>query len=85
MRQSMIITAQDHALNTNNMRNKEFGKNYPQCAGSTVKNIALECPKLVQNEYKKTRHDKLARVIHWKVLKSDERKMLWDFPIQTAQ
>ena len=32
MRQSMIITAQDHALNTNNMRNKEFGKNVsPMC------------------------------------------------------
>ena len=40
---------------------------YPRCAGSGVKNIVSECPKLVQNEYKKTRHDKLARVIHWQL------------------
>ena len=40
---------------------------YPRCAGSGVKNIVSECPKLVQNEYKKTRHDQLARVIHWQL------------------
>ena len=49
------------------MRNKEFGENVSPMCRFWSENIVSECPKLVQNEYKKTRHDKLARVIHWQL------------------
>ena len=41
------------------------------CGGAdeTVAHIVSERPKLAQKEYKKVRHDNVAKVIHWKLCK----------------
>ena len=71
--ESTIIAAQDQALCTRNMRKNVFGEEIdPKCRvcgqfDETVAHIVSECPKLAQLEYKKVRHDNVAKMIHWKL------------------
>ena len=45
----------------------------------TIAHIVVECPSLAQNEYKKWRHDQVARMIHWKLCEKwgFERGEMW--------
>ena len=58
---------------TRNMRKDVFGENvsslcrvYGQ-AEETVAHIVAERSKLAQNDFKKLKHDNVAKVIHWKL------------------
>ena len=71
--ESTIVAAQDQAISTNSIRKHVFGEDVsPQCRlcgkfEETIAHIVSECPKLAQAEYKKWRHDQVARIIHWKL------------------
>ena len=55
------------------MRKNVFGENVSSLcrvcgqAEGTVAHIVAECSKLAHEEYKKLRHDNVAKVIHWKL------------------
>ena len=36
-------------------------------ADETIAQIVSECSKIAQKEYKKVRHDNIAKMIHWKL------------------
>ena len=70
--ESTIVAAQDQALFTSNLRNVVYGENVQSiccvCGATdeTVAHIVSECSKLAQKEYKQVRHDKVAKMLHWK-------------------
>ena len=55
------------------MRNAVYGENVESicrvcgAADETVAHIVSECSKLAQKEYKQVRHDKVAKMLHWKL------------------
>ena len=71
--ESTIVAAQDQALCTRNLRNAVYGENVESicrvcgAADETVAHIVSECSKLAQKEYKQVRHDKVAKMFHWKL------------------
>ena len=73
-----IVAAQDQALCTRNMSNVVYGENVqPICrvcaaADETVAHIVSECSKLVQKKYKQGRHDKVAKMLHWKLYENGD-------------
>ena len=68
--EGMIMTAQEQALRTRSIRkviDKEKISRMCRMCGrreETVAHIVSECKKLVQNEYKNWRHDKVGAIIH---------------------
>ena len=83
--ESTIVAAQDQAIRTNNIRkhiHKEDISSMCRMCGKfdeTIAHIVAECPTLAQNEYKKWRHDQVARMIHWKLCEKwgFERGEMW--------
>lgn len=71
--ESKIVAAQDQAISTNNIGkniHKEDVWSLCRMCGKfdeTIAHKVAECPSLAQNEYKKWRHDQVARIIHWKL------------------
>ena len=70
------MTAQEQALRTKNIRkviDKEKISGMCRICGEregTVAHIVSEIKKLVQNEYKNWRHDKVAAIIQWELCKN---------------
>ena len=64
---------------TNNIRKNVYKEDISSmcrmCGKSeeTIAHILNECPNLAQNEYKKWRHDQVAKIIHWKLCEK------WEF------
>ena len=83
--ESTIVAAQDQAIRTNNIRKhihtEDVSSLYRMCGkfDETIAHIVAECPSLAQNEYKKWRHDQVARMIHWKLCEKwgFERGEVW--------
>ena len=70
-----VVAAQDQALCTRNMRNvvyEEIVQSVCRVCGAankTVVHIVSECSKLAQKEHKQVRHDKVTKILHWKLCK----------------
>ena len=70
---STIVVPQDQALSTRNLRNVVYGENVQStcrvcgAADEAVAHIVSECSKLTQKKYKQVRHDKVAKMLHWKL------------------
>ena len=74
--ESVIIAAQDQAISTNNIRKNVYKEDISSmcrmCGKSeeTFAHILNKSPNLAQNEYKKWRHDQVAKIIHWELCKN---------------
>ena len=72
--ESLITSAQDQCIRTNNIKTKIDGtRNDPKCwmykaNDEIITHIISECPKLLQNEYKR-RHDWMGKTVHWDICK----------------
>ena len=70
-----VVAAQDQALCTRNMRNVVYGEIVQSvcrvcgAVNKTVVHIVSECSKLAQKEHKQVRHDKVTKILHWKLCK----------------
>ena len=75
--EALICPAQEQALRTSSVKyNVDKSVESPLCRfcgehNESVSNIVAECKKLAQKEYKR-RHDKVEKIIHWKLRKKYE-------------
>ena len=73
--EGLIMAAQEQAIRTNWIRhNIDKEAISPMCRlcgerGETISHVLSECKELAQNDYKKTRHDKVAAILHWQMCK----------------
>ena len=77
----LISSAQDECIRTSNIKTTIDGpRNDPICRmckanNETITHIISDCPKLIQNKYKR-RHDRMGRAVHWDIC----RKKSFNFP-----
>ena len=73
----MLMAAQDQALRTNIIRSKidkqDISPGCRMCGkrDETIAHLVAECEILAQNQYKKLRHDRIGKVIHWELYRRD--------------
>ena len=71
--ENTIVAAQDQALCIRNLRNVVYWENVQSicrvcgAADEVVVQVASECSKLAQKEYKQVRHDSVTKMLHWKL------------------